>query len=702
MPDHATTFKTSRLALVMIGITLWCAFILIRLIQLQIVEHESFSQRAAKGQQISRSIHAPRGIIYDSRMYELATSVSVSTAVAEPRRIADIPETAQKLASILQLNPQELTRRMMDPARRNFLVVKRRIDPRAEAQIESLGIGGVYLIDESMRVYPNRELASHTLGFVNMNGDGGAGLELRYDRELKGEEGLYSFDIDARRRSFRVKVDKPPVQGNSLILSIDKSIQYIVDRELSAAAEKANARSGTVIVMESDTGRILALSNYPSFNSNNYNEYDAEFWRNRAVSDLYEPGSTFKVVVAAAALEAGLTHPNEIIDCQMGSITIGRHTFRDHRGYGRLSFSEILEVSSNVGAVKLGLRLGEQRLHEAVRDFGFGSRTGVDLPGEIVGLVRDWQRWSGLSIGAISFGQEVGVTSMQMLTAMNTVANGGFRVRPSIVDHVIDENGDLVRSHPPERVRIMSPRTAETVSNAFEGVVIRGTGKRAALEGYRAAGKTGTAQKIVDGQYSKSKYIASFIGYAPLPHPRITVLVQIDEPKGGYYGGDICAPIFRKISQEIMLQLKVPPDPELPQPERKNFNTVEGPGGSFSDIIPLLRQETRSVESTPSQTPEDGTITVELQNDMISVPDFRGLSKRDVVDRCIELGITLQSTGSGIAVFQDPPPGTKIPTGGSCSVTFKTDVKSAREALKQYAVRQQAIPVDLSMERGIR
>ena len=418
-----------------------------------------------------------------------------------------------------------------------------------------------------MRVYPNRELACQVLGFVNMNGDGGAGIELQYDKELKGKEGVYSFDVDARRKSFRVNVDKPPAQGHSLVLSIDKSIQYIADREVKAAVEKAQAKAGIAIVMESETGRILALSNYPQFNCNTYNRYEPDVWRNRAISDMFEPGSTFKVVVATAALEAGLTRRDEMIDCQMGTITIGRHVFHDHKAYGLLSFSQILEFSSNVGAAKLGLRLGPQGLYEALRNFGFGSKSGIDLPGEIIGLVRDWRDWSGLSIGAISFGQEVGVTSIQILTAINAIANGGYRVRPSIVDRIIDENGDLVFARTPERTRLTSPRTAEAVSNAFEGVVLRGTGKRAALEGYRAAGKTGTAQKIVGGQYSDSKYVSSFIGFAPLPQPKITVLVQIDEPKGSHYGGDVSAPFFQKIAQETLMQLKIPPDQSLPLPK---------------------------------------------------------------------------------------------------------------------------------------
>jgi cell division protein FtsI (penicillin-binding protein 3) len=667
MSDSGNGIKTARIAILILAITFWSLCILVRLVQLQIFEHRSFVQLANQRQQERRSILAPRGIIYDSHMDELATSLMVSTAVAEPRRMKDKPTAAQSLAEILKMNQQDLLSRMLDPNRQSFMVIKRRIDSQAQELIESLDIDGVYFVDESMRVYPNRELASQLLGFVNMNNDGGAGIELQYDRELQGKEGVYSFDIDAHHRSFQLKVDKPPVQGHSLVLSIDKSIQYIADRELAAGIEKAQAKAGTVIVMESETGRILALSNYPQFNCNTYNEYEADFWRNRAVSDVFEPGSTFKVVVAAAALEAGLTRPDEMIDCQMGHITIGKHVFHDHKAYGLLTFQQILEFSSNVGAAKLGLRLGQQRLYEALRNFGFGSKSGIDLPGEIVGLVRDWRDWSGLSIGAISFGQEVGVTSIQISTAINAIANGGYRVRPSIVDRIIDEKGELVSLTSPERVRLMSSQTAEAVSNAFEGVVLNGTGRRAALEGYRAAGKTGTAQKIVDGRYSPNKYVASFIGFAPLPKPRITVLVQIDEPKGVHYGGDVCAPFFQKIAQETLLQLHVPPDSNLPLPKLKPMVAAASTEDYRTNAVQPLATSRQSSKKEPS-----GVISIQVgeEGKYVVLPDFRGMSKRSVLNLCIDLGIHLQSSGAGIAVLQSPLPGTRIPSGASCSITF--------------------------------
>ncbi len=693
MSKSGERVQSVKIILVMLGITLWSFSILVRLVQLQIVHHEDYAQSARKKQQVTRSVSAPRGIIYDSHMDELATIVPVSMVVAEPRYIHNKPEAARSLAAILNIDPQKLLQGMLDPDRKMYLRVKRRIDPALEADIMALGIEGVYFVDESMRVYPNRELASHVLGFVNMEGDGGAGLELQYDRELKGEEGLYSFDIDARRQSFRVNVEKPPIQGRSLVLSIDKSIQYIVDRELAAAVKKAKAKAGAAIVMEADTGRILALSNYPLFNSNKYNDYEPSLWRNRAVTDMFEPGSTFKVVVATAALEAGLIRPGDIIDCENGSITLAGHVFRDHEAFGKLTFTEILEHSSNVGAVKLGLRLGQQRLYEALRRFGFGSRTGIDLPGEIIGLVRNWKDWSGLSIGSISFGQEIGVTSMQILTAINAIANGGYLVRPSVVDRVVDENRNTVRAIRPERVQIMKPRTAEAVTEAFEGVVLRGTGKRAALEGYRAAGKTGTAQKIVNGRYKKGVYLSSFIGFAPLPYPRVTILVQLDESRDGYYGGDVCAPYFKNIAQEVLLQLRIPPDTILPLPEYTLPIADAGTEDFLPDATPA--QPLTGSGTEPLHADQPDVLTVMIDSARIVLPDFRGMSKRNVLNRCIDLGINLQSKGSGVAIYQSPLPGTEIPVGSTCSVTFTKN--NLKDPVASLASRNAARQVNLQL-----
>ncbi|MCL2877200.1 MAG: transpeptidase family protein [Acidobacteria bacterium] len=666
------------MVIIIMGIFLWSLLIFARLVQKQIVEHEDYARKAEMQQQTQGEVAAPRGVIYDNRMDVLASNTTLSTVIAEPRRIKDIPETAEKLASVLGVDRNKLLARMERPELRSYLVVQRRIDENKEKAIAGLNLDGVYFIDESTRSYPNNDLACHVLGFVNMNGDGGAGIEQEYDKYLKGKPGRYTFARDGKMTRYQTQMDVPPVQGNSLVLSIDKSIQYITDRELAAGAEKAQARAGTAIVMESDTGRIIAMSNYPRFDSNRYNEYKTEYWYNRAVTDIFEPGSTFKVAVAAAALKEGLTRPDEMIDCQNGAITIGGHVFRDHSKYGLISFKKILAVSSNVGAAKLGLRLGQERLYEYIRAFGFGSPTGIDLPREEDGIVRHWSKWSGLSIGAVSFGHEVGVTSMQILAAVNTIANGGFRVRPSIVDRIIDSEGNLVKKNTPEKVRILDEKTALEVSEALKEVVLPGgTARRAALNGYVAAGKTGTAQKIVKdpvtgkSRYSNSKYVASFIGFAPLPNPKITVLVQLDEPGNGHYGGEVSAPIFHAIAQETLMRLKIPPDPApAPAQPKSKQQFAKNDAVDFMPAAASVEPVMELAENRTMKEDQPGVITVLIESESVVVPDFRGMSKRRVLDICLDLDVRLKSDGSGVAVSQNPPPGARIVPGAVCSVVF--------------------------------
>jgi len=558
MVENVTPFKTKRFIAVIAIFAVWAIFITARLLHYQVFLHEELA--AKSGNTVTKIVPVRRGIILDSQMAVLADSVPVKNVIAEPRNIPNVFIAAEQLAPLLGMDLYELIHRMTNPKRSKYLVVKRKIAPNLVPKIQALNIEGIKLENDSLRVYPNRNLLSHVLGFVNMAGSGVAGLEMKYNNELKGTPGKIRYQVDALGRPYNQTVLSAPVPGNSLVLSINHYIQHIAQRELAAGVRQSRAVAGTAIVMESDTGRILAIANYPDFNCNQYGRYPQEQWRNRASQDQYEPGSTLKVVVAAAALDAGLAEFDEIIDCQMGSITVGGRRFRDHKPYGLLTFREILEFSSNVGAIKLGIRLGEERLHDALRAFGFGSRTGIDLPAEAVGILREPRKWSALSIASISFGHEIAVTSLQILTAINAVANGGYRVRPSIVDRVINSKGESVQTRTTERIPIMKPRTAFVIRAAFEGAVLHGTGQRAALRGYRAGGKTGTAQKAVGGRFNNTDYIASFVGFAPLPDSRITILVQIDEPKGAIYGGEVAAPIFQKIAQETLSILGIPVD----------------------------------------------------------------------------------------------------------------------------------------------
>jgi cell division protein FtsI (penicillin-binding protein 3) len=563
MSEEARPFCRERLVAVIAIFLAWSFAVLARLVDFQVFRHKPLNALADGIYRIKRPITPPRGIIYDSQMEEMATSVKGSTVVAEPWKIKDVPAASRELSRILDIDPGELLGRMTDPKRRKYLIVKRKIDPALAPSVTALGLKGVYLKEENLRVYPGRNLASHTLGFVNAAGAGAAGLELQYNKELNGKQGWAICEVDGFGRSYSEEIIVPPVPGRSLVLSIDRVIQHVAQRELAAGVKQHHAAAGVAMVMESATGRILALAGAPDFNCNTYGQYPEERWRNSAIQDQFEPGSTFKVVVASAVLDAGFVGTNEFIDCERGSFEVGGHRFHDHQPFGLLTFQEILEHSSNIGAIKLGMRLGEEPLYAFLRSFGFGTKTGIDLPAEAVGRVRETKDWSGLSIASISFGQEVAVTSIQILVAINAVANGGYRVRPTLVDRILNEKRETVRVRSTERVRIMRPESAAAVRDAFEGVVLRGTGQRASLEGYRAAGKTGTAQKAEGGRFSKTRYLASFIGFAPLPNPSMTILVQIDEPKGVIYGGEVAAPVFQRIAQEALLQLNVPPDRNL-------------------------------------------------------------------------------------------------------------------------------------------
>jgi cell division protein FtsI (penicillin-binding protein 3) len=562
----------------------WSIAIATRLVQFQVFQREKLSILADTIQKKPKPLPALRGAIYDSNMAELAISVIVSNVYAEPAKMKDIHDAAGELAPLLGSDSKALVLALTGTGPNRRLLLAKRINPDQAQQIRDLGLNGIELEDENLRAYPNGNLASNTLGFVNKAGTGAAGLEHGYNDELQGRQGKAVCDVDAFGRSFNQTLVDPPVPGRSLVLSIDRFIQHITQRELAAGVRQFRAKAGVAIVMESDTGRILALASYPDFDCNAQGN-DQNSWRNRAIQDTFEPGSTLKVVVAAATLEAKLAKSDESIDCKMGAMKIGNRTIHDHKPYGWLTFPEIFAYSSNICSARLGLRLGAKRLYDALGTFGFGSTTGIDLPAERTGRVRNWKNWSDPSVASISFGQEIAVTSMQMLVAINAVANGGYRVRPFVVDRIINEKGETVRMNSPQRTQIMGSETAAAVTNAFKGVVQYGTGTLASLDGYCVAGKTATAQKEEFRHYSKTKYVASFIGFAPLPKPRVTILVQVDEPKGKIYGGEVAAPIFHRIAKEVLVKLQVPPDKNLLSAETKAslHPPATGRAGQFTD-----------------------------------------------------------------------------------------------------------------------
>jgi cell division protein FtsI (penicillin-binding protein 3) len=473
-----------------------------------------------------------------------------------------------------------------------------------------------------------------------------------------------------------------PDTGTSVVLTLDEKIQYIAEKELEQAIHDTQAKAGTIIVENPNTGELLGVANWPTFNPNaGSKDINPEARMDRAASALYEPGSVFKIVTLSAAIDQGITNADELIDCQMGSIYIAGHRIRDHKPYGLLTVSQVLSNSSDVGAIKVGLRLGAPKFYDYIRSFGFGQPTGVDLPGESRGMLRRLENWTPVSVGSISMGQEIGVTPLQMITAMTAMANGGLIVRPHVV-RALRHGTQVVESSQPEPRRVIRETTAATMRRMLEGVVLNGTGKKARLDGYTSAGKTGTAQKfdVATGHYSAHQLIASFVGFAPINTPAVTILVQLDSPTGAHEGGQVAAPTFKRVAQQVLAYLDVPHDIALPSniiqagrqhrddqdlSDMPDFNPVQlDSGGAVTDSAPLASQETGH-----SAAP-----TVELaEGEGIPVPQLQGKTVREVTEKCMKLGLSPVLVGTGVAVEQSPEPGGTIRRGSRITVRFARD-----------------------------
>jgi cell division protein FtsI (penicillin-binding protein 3) len=550
----------SRLGLLVAALALAHLVVIGRLADLQLVRAGDLRERAERQQQRSVRLEPIRGPIVDRNGNDLALSGDGFSVYADPSEIRNPAAAARSLARALDLREAELRERLSAP--RYFVWVKRKVSDAEKAHVESLRIAGVGFLKESRRFYPKRALAAHVIGTVGLDDEGQSGLEFAYDRQVRGEPGSATILKNGHGQGFHMRVDREPTGGASLVLTLDEVLQHLAERELENALQQSRARSGSVVLLDPASGAILALANAPTFDPNQPRRYSADSWRNRAVADAYEPGSTFKMFTAAAALEAGVSRPDEWIFCENGALRVARRVVRDHKPFGALTLTRVLEESSNVGIMKIGLRLSSQQLHDNARRFGFGERTGIELPGESRGLVRRPSQWSGLTQAMMSMGQEVGVTPLQLAAAAAVVANGGWLRRPYVVDRVIARDGrTLSATLPDPGRRVISEDLAATLRRILEGVVVRGTGTKAAVPGYRAAGKTGTAQKIgPDGRYSSRDFVASFVGWAPAHDPALLILVVIDSPRGAYHGGDVAAPVFSRIALPALSYLRVPPD----------------------------------------------------------------------------------------------------------------------------------------------
>ncbi|MGA7928304.1 MAG: penicillin-binding protein [Candidatus Sulfotelmatobacter sp.] len=557
--------KNSRLYLLGAMLLFWCLAICGRLVYLQIFRYGSFVKQAEHQQQREIPLSAKRGVIYDRAGKELAMSVLVDSAFAVPTEVKDLP-TAVSL--ITRITGEDHNVVLADCRNhKTFCWVARKADDETIERIKSLNLQGIHFQKEPKRFYPARDLAAQVVGTVGMEDSGQSGIEHGFDDELRGRAGKMFISVDAHRQWFS-DVEKQPEPGESLVLTIDKNIQYIAEKELEQAIHDTQAIAGTVIVEDPHTGEILALANRPTFNPNLRKQITPAALTNRAVSYVYEPGSTFKLVTISAALEEKLTNPDEVFDCQMGAIVYNGMRIRDSKPHGLLPVWGVLAESSDVGAIKIALRLGEARFYKYIRAFGFGQQTGIELPGETRGLTKPVSRWSKVSIAAISMGQEIGISPIQLAGLVSTFANDGVWVAPRIVAGKVDP-GDAPQSgmkavafHPSASRRIVSSYTAAEMRAMMQKVVLEGTGRKAILEGYTSAGKTGTGQKVdpATGAYSKTKYVASFAGFAPLNNPQIVVAVILDSAVGLHQGGQISAPVFRRVAQQVLESLHAPHD----------------------------------------------------------------------------------------------------------------------------------------------
>jgi len=657
-------------------IVLWMLAIGVRLVHLQVSMHDQLAERAHDQQQAAIETGYERGQVADREGRQLARSIETESVFIAPEEVKDLNLTGQLLAKTLGGDSRKIVEDICDARNNNrrFLWIARRLPEGQAQQIAACNLPGIHLQKEAKRYYPNGSLAAHVLGFVGIDNTGQAGIEQFYNQKISGEAGKLFLERDSRGRvyqSFEVQA-KP---GQNVVLTLDQMVQYRTEEALADAVQSSHAKSGTAIVLDPHTGEILALANAPTFDPNNAGTATPERRANQALQYIYEPGSTFKIVAYSAAIEKGLAKPDDKIDCQMGSITVAKRVIHDHKPFGVLTLSEALAKSSNVGAIKLGLRVGDSSMFDFIKLYGFGSRTGVELPGETPGILRPLNRWQPSSIGSIAMGQEIGVTPLQVAAAFATIANGGVRVAPHLVRQITGTNGNSVYTATPEQHRVISTDTANSLKGMLEGVTLNGTAKKAQLNGYTAAGKTGTAQKIDSKThtYSATKYVASFVGFAPVANPAVVIIVVIDEPVGSHHGGDIAAPVFRAIAEQILPDLNVVPDTEIKDTPELIAQKTETP-------VPPKRQETAASEDRRATMPEvksggrDGEIVFAsaTRNAMV-MPDLRGRSVRDVARTCAQLGLQIQARGDGRVLHQNPAPGAEVENGQLVYLDFGRD-----------------------------
>ncbi|MGH9441171.1 MAG: penicillin-binding protein [Thermoanaerobaculia bacterium] len=640
-----------RLVAFAVILGVWGISVGFRLAQIQIVRGPAYRSRARQQQERTVRLSPRRGSIYDRANRELAVSVEAFSIFAVPDKVLDPSGEARSLAEILGVPAREILPKLK--ADRAFSWIARKVDDSAAARVRESRLPGVNLLPEVRRYYPNESLAANVLGYVGLDGEGLGGIEFEYDHSIRGLEGEMRVSRDARQDGYALTPipGREGKQGSAIVLTLDRDLQFVAEQELARAIAATGAHDGSVVAMDPRTGNVLAMASFPTFDPNHYSQFSPADWRNLPIANSYEPGSVFKVITGSAMLESGVAAPEDPVDCGEGTIQVGNYVIHDaeHERFGIIPFSQVIAKSSNVGMVRLGLRLGAQRLYSAVRAFGIGEPTGIDLPGENVGILRQVSQWSLLSNASISYGQEVSVTPIQLGVAMSVVANGGYRIRPRIRARTIDPDGhesDAPQA-PPER--ILSPSTVSAMNQILRGVVVEGTGKRAAAEGYLVAGKTGTAQKAIGHGYSRDKFVATFAGFAPADDPRVVLVVTIDEPRGQYFASEVAAPVFGRILSQMLPMLGIPPSGSVvPAPASPAMEIAQRKPVFASGV------ETASLSRAIGAEGED------------RMPDVRGLPARAAIAELSRRGVDVRMIGSGFVVAQSPESGSPIGPGGSC------------------------------------
>jgi cell division protein FtsI (penicillin-binding protein 3) len=676
----STSNKASekRLSIIQVVIIVWMMAIGTKLVWLQVKQHDWLVARAGEQQQAEISLSPLRGVIYDRNGAELARSAAVKSLYASPADVTDPGGMADTLSNALDLDRDDLYKRLT--SRRAAVAVKRKLDDKEVAKVEKLGLPGLRFIDEMKRFYVSGASAAHVLGFVDIDERGVGGIELSYDKAIRGQGGRLLLDVDALNKSYDHSVENP-VPGANVSLTIDLVIQHHVEKALAQAVRSTRARGGQIVVMRPATGEILALANYPTFDPNKVSGTTEVQRLNRAVEIAFEPGSIFKLVAYAGALEERLIRPNTLIDCGGGQIRIADRVVHDHP-YGLLTAAKALAKSSNVAAIKIGMKLGNERLASYIERFGFGRRTGIELPGESRGLLQPVSDWGPTTIGSIPMGHEIGVTAVQAAAAYACIANGGEWVKPHIVSRVTSSVGDVLSEHQPESRQVVSEATAAILKAMLEGVVVHGTGKAAQMGSYSAAGKTGTAQKVdeASGRYSQTRYVASFAGFAPVDNPEVACVVSLDEPQGAHQGGSVSAPVFARVVADALRVLGVQPEND-PQSLLAGDFKVYGIADFAAEKQPARSDE--PVDSRPSLdvSAEAGSLeSASKRYGSVVMPDLIGKGIRQAVKMCAEQGLKLKAAGDGVVSLQNPSPGALVSQETVCRV------KLSRGAVKKVAL----------------